>query len=316
MGYRIEKNETVEQAIRRVTCEQIDKAWTELTDASLDRHEAVHQARKRFKKVRAVLRLARGSLDEVYALENVWFRDIARTLARVRDAGALIETVDGIRQTFAEQIEPDAFAAAREALVRRRGELAKESGDLSDRTADVAAQLRAIRGRVERWRLSAAGFDALEPGLRRTYRRGRKALGAAYEELTPEAFHEWRKRVKYHWYHVRLLREVWPGLMKARRRGVKDLADRLGDSHDLAVLQRTLRESPEEFGDTREVQALLGLVRRRQTELRAEARPLGRRIFAEKPKALSKRIARYWRAWADEPAPVLAVDAGEEATCS
>jgi hypothetical protein len=32
----------------------------------------------------------------------------------------------------------------------------------------------------------------------------------------PEHFHEWRKRVKYHWYHLGLLRELWPASMELR----------------------------------------------------------------------------------------------------
>lgn len=66
------------------------------------------------------------------------------------------------------------------------------------------------------WRLEECGFPAIEPGLVRTYRRARKALRTAYATPTPEHFHEWRKRVNYHWYHLRLLCELWPASMELR----------------------------------------------------------------------------------------------------
>ncbi len=45
---------------------------------------------------------------------------------------------------------------------------------------------------------------------------------------------------------------------------------------------------------------LLGLIDRRSAELRAEAKGLGARIFAERAKALGRRFRDYWKAWRSE----------------
>jgi len=307
MSYRIKTRKAVGKEIRRIAIEQINKAIAELSDTGLDRHEAVHQARKRFKKIRALVRLARNSLGDTYDAENVWFRDTGRNLSRVRDAEAMIETFDKLGDVFRDQLDSGAFAPVRYVLVRRRKEIADEQIDLDARTAEIVEQLREARKRVAKWRVDDKGFDALCGGLGRTYRRGRKALAAAYAQPRPEAFHEWRKRVKYHWYHVRLLRDAWPRVMKAHRRCLKDLADLLGASHDLAVFQQAVRATPEDFGDLRQAQVLLGLAERRQTEFRARARPLGRKVFAEKPKYLARRLREYWNARDERlPLPKLA----------
>ena len=44
---------------------------------------------------------------------------------------------------------------------------------------------------------------------------------------------------------------------------------------------------------------VLPVIRRRRGELRAAAAPLGRRIFAEKPKPLVKRFGELWQAARD-----------------
>ena len=44
----------------------------------------------------------------------------------------------------------------------------------------------------------------------------------------------------------------------------------------------------------------LELARRRRAELRAAMRPLGARVFAAAPKALTRRYGGYWRAWRSE----------------
>lgn len=47
MAYRLNQNETSSDGIRRIALEQIDKAIQEVENQKIDRHETVHQVRKR-----------------------------------------------------------------------------------------------------------------------------------------------------------------------------------------------------------------------------------------------------------------------------
>jgi CHAD domain-containing protein len=295
MSYRLQLDEPLAEGVPRVVCEQLDRALAELNDPGTDTAEAVHQVRKRCKKIRGVLRLVRGSLSASYRQENVWFRDLARRLSGPRDAQAMLESFDQLREAFSADLEPGAFAGVRKALAERRTEV-HEGGAMAERVADTVEALRAARVRVPGWRLDDAGFAALEQGLSRTYRRARKAQRVAYAQPTPEHFHEWRKRVKYHWYHLRLLRELWPAPVKALALQARRLADLLGDDHDLAVLQETLRRDPEALGDPGQLDTLAGLAQRRQDQFRAEAWSLGWRLFADKPRHFCQRLHHYWQA--------------------
>ena len=95
---------------------------------------------------------------------------------------------------------------------------------------------------MSHWRLERDSFDALEKGLEKTYRRGRREFEAAMEEPTVESLHEWRKRVKHLWYHHTLLRSLWPPVMEVTGDEAHALSDRLGDDHDLAVLAAWVEE--------------------------------------------------------------------------
>lgn len=76
MRYRLEQGEPITEGITRIAVEQVDKALSELNSPSDDPDQAMHEARKCFKKVRALLRLARDTLgSQVYKVENVWYRD-------------------------------------------------------------------------------------------------------------------------------------------------------------------------------------------------------------------------------------------------
>jgi CHAD domain-containing protein len=284
--------------LERIAREQLDRALAGLEDPKLDRHEAIHEARKCGKRLRALLRLARAGLgDEVYRRENAAIRDAARDLSGLRDAEALLETYERLQACFADEVDWRKLAGVGRALVARRKELA-EDGALPRRIAAFGEQLRAVRKRLPSWPLADLGFDDLAPGLKRSYRRGRDAMRAIDHAPSDEAFHEWRKRAKEHRYHLELLRDLWPAQVKARRAEVRTLGDLLGDDHDLSVLRATLGAESERFGAGAGL--LCALAARQQAELRARMWPLGLRVFAERPKALVQRYRQYWQAWQSE----------------
>lgn len=300
MAYRLKDCGDVSGETQRIIVEQIDRAVGETNDAGIDAPTAIHQVRKRCKKIRAVLRLARGPLekDDTYAMENAWYRDLARRLAAPRDAEVLIQTHDALVEDIDDPDIKKEHAAVRERLLARRERLAAQQADLDEHLRAARAALVEGRGRVAGWAWRVRNFKGLEPGFKRTYRRGRRAMHAAYQSLTPEDFHDWRKRVKYHWYACRLLRDVWPAEMDARCGALSRLSDLLGNEHDLSVYHQTL--NAELGGDHARLPEILAAAEQRRTRLRREARPQAMRLYAEKPAAAATRVAGYWQAWRAE----------------
>ena len=83
------------------------------------------------------------------------------------------------------------------------------------RAARAAAEIAAGRAAVEDWSPTKSGWKLLAPGLERTYKRGRARFSDVLRDPSPENVHEWRKRVKDLWYHLRLLRDSWPEVLGA-----------------------------------------------------------------------------------------------------
>ncbi len=292
MGYKFKRGEPLSKGVQRVVREQIDKALAEIDNPELDRHEAVHQVRKRCKKIRAVLRIVRPRMEKTYKKENGFFRDAAGKLSDLRDAQAQLESFE-LLMDGQEEEKVERFQTVHQALLQHREALAQEEGALDARLAEFREAMCEARERIRTWPLKGRKFGVVEGGLRKTYRRGRKALEDACEERTSAAFHEWRKRVKYHWYHARLLKGAWPRVTKALRKELKQLSDYLGDDHDLAVLRERISSAPDTYGPPETVNAFLELLDTRRLCLEAEAETLGRRVYASRPKGLT----RVWRAW-------------------
>ncbi|MGM0633514.1 MAG: CHAD domain-containing protein [Pseudomonadota bacterium] len=294
MPYRLNPAESVQDGIRRVIGEQAARALDELSDTHLDQAETIHKVRKRCKKIRAALRLVRSALGKVYAVENASYRDAARGISGVRDTEAMIETCDALAERFADQVDGEAIRHVRGRLETRKEELTQDRGRIDTLLRDVESTMRAGQKRAETLRIAGDGYRPALAGMRRTYARARKAMDTAYEDRTPENFHEWRKRVKYHWYHMRLLQAAWPRAVRVRRNAAKKLAEWLGDHHDLYVL-RSFMLQDRSINEEREVfWSLFELVDSRMAQIEKDSHPLGRRLFAEKPKHLERRFAIYF----------------------
>jgi len=281
MAYRLKTNRPIEKEMNRVVREQIDKALVEISDKKLDQAETVHQVRKRW---------------DTYSFENSYFRDAARSLSDSRDVEAIIESYDKLMKVFGRDVDQRHFSGIHRKLLHDREQLAGRANELSDKLDAFKERMIEARKRIGNWRLTANGPDAVEAGLKRTYRRGRNAMDAAYENPSPESFHEWRKRAKYHWYHCRLLRGIWKPVMKARMKELDKLATLLGDYHDLDVLRLRIRSMSDSSVNTNAMNRLLDMMDRRQNEIRAEAKPRGNKLFAEKPKHLCRRFVSCWGA--------------------
>jgi len=254
----------------------------------------VHEARKDLKKARSLLRLARPGLPgDVYRRENGALRATGRSLSGARDADVLVKTVADLGERYAGQLPEAQFAALGAGLAAAAAEARASAGD--DVAADAVATLEAVAARVGDWPLERCDHDTLVHGATRAYRRGRTALAAVEKTPSVERLHDLRKRVKDLWYHGRLLEEAWPRVVKAQSKAAHDLADLLGDDHDLAVLAERVERGVATDAPIDD-EAVLGLIARRRAELQAEAMPIARRLYAEPQKAFRGRLREYVRA--------------------
>jgi CHAD domain-containing protein len=302
MAYRLERDESVIRGLKRVVRDEMDSAGTSLSGAGkASRDEAIHGARKSIKKVRAILRLVSAELGGAHARENARLRDIARRLSEFRDAFVIIETFDALRDKYKGEAG-DKLQSVRAGLAKRRSQTAKAE-DVAAVLEDAAGALRKATKRVKAWPLRNDGYAAIGPGLEATYRAGRNALARVRKDPRPENFHELRKRVKDHWYHLRLLEDLWTRMMSASEKSLKDLETWLGNDHNLVVLRARIVAEPAFYGKQKDIDLTLELIDKYQKELRGQSLSLAERIFAEKPGEFTRRMKHLWDTWRREPKP-------------
>ena len=196
------------------------------------------------------------------------------------------------------------LAQHRDPLVHRpftedRFELRHELGAVLD-TQRVRAVLRLVRKLGVAHRLAQAplhgrGWAPLGSGLRAVYRRGRRRLPEPGSATSSEALHAWRRHAKRYWHVLERFAVVNPQRLAAEIRGARRLSELLGEEHDLAMLDQQIcgKQSSPEPDDLEVLQA----VAERRAKLTPRAMKLGNRIYAEKPKALERRMRDDWERW-------------------
>lgn len=296
MAYRLDPAAPLDAEIRRIAREQIDRAVEDLASHAED-ERAVHEARKRMKRLRALVRLARTAQPDFAQVENARYRDAAKAVSGARDRVALIEALDGLARRFAEE-SPRLFAKSRRTLTERRDQALGASGDLPARIAETLDALQAGRARLDGFALPhkpRRQRDALTGGLVANLVQARRDHRALRRSPDAERFHDLRKRVKYLGHHLRLLEPLWPNVLSAMREDAEDAAEALGRDHDYAVLLAEIDAEPTRFGSVAEVARLRQLLASHGAELRAGALRHVDRLLAEEPQAFAARIGQLWR---------------------
>ncbi len=306
MAFELRSDKTVAKNILRLARQRLENAVEALIEPPADKATAaVHAARKEFKRLRALLRLARPALGRKrFDKENAVFRDAGRALAAVRDAQALVAAFDKLIEPAEvhERVSAEAAAQMRNELARDLATAEQETA-LPARLPAVLGELEAARKRVKNdWPLHGDDWRLVGDGLRAVYREGRRALERVQAQPGDDArWHELRKRVKDLGYAVRVLRPLWPHALKGLGRDLDALADALGDDHDLVVLRARLLDDAKQSAMTpAESGRFADVIDARRAELHAEARTLAQRIYEEKPREFADRLKGYWKIWRKE----------------
>lgn len=278
------KGEPPETAFRAIALDQLAEALSDLDKPDRDGRTIVHEARRRCKKLRGLLRLVRPVFPD-FERENAAIRDAAALLSHLRDAEVL-------HQTVLDLIE----WRRSDALVRVEQRLAAEHSPApGERLAEFRSRLEAVRARVPTWTVEARGVHAWLPGLRQTYRQARRRMRVAHRSHDARDVHEWRKASKNHGFHIDLLKKVASDILGDDLKRIEQLSIGLGQHHDLVVLTAAVSGGPDRFGSTDDVAALRQTIAARLKELEDAAFDLGRQLLAERPRALADRFAAYWK---------------------
>ncbi|MGY6709497.1 MAG: CHAD domain-containing protein [Rhizobiaceae bacterium] len=292
MSFRIDPAKSCSAELKRVTLLQIDQVRRHALAVAENPLKSPHEARKAIKKIRAVLRLARGADKSFYRSENARWRDISASLAGPREAAALIETVDRFIGEFADDGNRSTLLTLRAHLVMRLEMLKSTTDALEAAGRDCVAGCDEGARAVAHWplpRAAKAGAHLLAKGAKRAWKEAEAARQEASRTGAEDDFHDLRKAVKRHWAHLALLRDFWPAPVKKRREAVEALGDMLGELNDIYVMEGHMRTGEIETGFDTEGR-FARLLERKRLELCRDSLAEAEKLFGKPPGDLKARF--------------------------
>jgi CHAD domain-containing protein len=232
---RLKPKESLNQGFRRLVVSQTAALVSNLADAATEPAQRVHDARRRLKRLRALLHLVHEAIAPSNAKEI--YREISRQLSDVRDTEVALQTFERLvagdpQETWKAQ------RSQLNAILKRRERLALSS----DRLATMAAILRKQSQTLASLAFPGKSWDIVTPEVCRTYRKAYKLR----ELNTTDAkeIHRLRKLNKRLTLQLEILKCAIPKKISQPLRHAKRLDDLLGQHHDLHVLNALLLSSP------------------------------------------------------------------------
>ena len=236
-----------------------------------DQHKTIHQLRTHLKRLRALLRLIRDYVGpKLQRRQNRKLRAIARLLSPSRDCAVHLATLQKLYRNCPGRLSPEEFSTAEKEMSDRH---ARQCGKLTKPGTRLKEKLQTALESIENLPLRDLSRSDLRLGLKQSCRRWRKRYKRARHSPTNEHLHDWRKSSKDLACQLRTLRRVIPENTRKRIARLKKLGEILGDDHDLATVEITIRKlHPGLFGKFRTP------IREWRAKLQKSAFKLGRKL--------------------------------------
>ncbi|ASK36275.1 CHAD domain-containing protein [Alloalcanivorax mobilis] len=243
----------------------------------------VHDTRVASKKLRALWRLmATLGHDKNAARRDKALKRAAAALSPSRDAQVAGDTLERLAAASHRQFEQQAL--------RQIAQQLRENGPAStmpDKPADLEGVFETGLTLWSELNVDATGAEVGE-ALARQYALGRRLLEQARERDDEQSWHRFRKGTKFLLYQLEALDE--PELDTLPLRGLRKLGKRLGDMHDLHMVNGLLRRHARQAEEREPFVIARQVVSRHEARLREDVEQRARRLFALKPKIFLRHL--------------------------
>jgi CHAD domain-containing protein len=273
---------------RRILRRQVGKGLRELDGGHRASDANIHDARKRIKRARAILRLMRAMLSRAeYRREDRLLRAAARPLGAARDAKILLEAFDGLQQRSRQLRRIKGGRRLRRALVRARSDARRRALTDASGARRALRLMHESRRRAKHWPLRHAQWRQLANGAVRCYAKGRLALREVRRDRSARRLHHWRKQAKYLYLQLELLAPRCPPSVATLAQRLHQLSDDLGTDHDLAMLHDVVAAYMRDFPHDVDAAGLLTEIEHSRSHLQNTALLRGRQLYRASPARLA-----------------------------
>ncbi len=291
--FAIDNHEELNEGIARVIKEQLEYIANQC-EIPVNIDSSVHEIRKAFKRLRAVLRLIRFDIgDELFHVENVKFRELSRLLSKLRDQHVIISYLAMCFEANELAISEDNYIRFVNFLNKQKEEEMKGIMD-GNVLAHIKEKAEEYNKAVQAYPLKGLGPHTINDGVVHAYKQCLLQMEQAQLKLEDESLHTLRKKVKYLLNQMLLVQEVWPEYFLNYSSSLKNVSEFLGNDHNLAEAILLIKNTPDSIINAQEKTNLENAIVNERTQIHEEVWPLMGKIFTEDSESFVKRVKSYW----------------------
>lgn len=228
----IQTNQTIKKEFIQLTESIIDQTIQQIKNNTLTFENSCHDARKDIKKIRALLRAFRFSVQKQdFYREDRFLREIKNSLTEVRQADVFILIIENLHKKYL--ISEDNYVKIKDVLLQNKKRFFDRQVEIKN---TIIRQLDIARIRLKNIDFITNNNKALLKGIRFTYSRGCKLKEKCFINQNSELLHSLRKSVKYLYYQIEFITCNQSDALNLIIEDYRKISEILGYEHDLTEL--------------------------------------------------------------------------------
>ena len=209
---------------------------------------AVHEMRKTFKRLRALLKFYIEFPEEFspdFALQIKYF---GRSLTLMRETYVNIQIFDRITSSGNLNAERK-IKAAREKLTEKNREIVEQGLFAAEGYLTIQNFIKKMTEQMEDVAIPVPSLLQFTKQLEDSYLRSYQIWSFITAQSDPVIMHELRKKLKQLYYQFDFIRYVHPRFFRLKTYHLNNITEQLGEDHDLYVFLTELLENRYDFTD-------------------------------------------------------------------
>lgn len=254
---------------------------------------AVHEMRKTFKRLRALLKFYKDFPEEFSPDFELQIKYFGRSLTTMRESFVnlqLFEKVTSSNTMIAER----KIKTAREKLAEKNREIIERGFLESEAYLPMQKFAGNLQRQLESVAVSIPSLTQFIGQLEYSYRQSFEIYFKLNTASDSDAIHELRKKLKQLYYQFDFIRYVHPRFFRLKTYHLNNITEQLGEDHDLFVFLNDLRGNRYDFTDE-DLQIIENQVLHLGEINRLKLFPRLKQFFSESPEAFNLKILEIFK---------------------
>lgn len=249
---------------------------------------AVHEMRKTFKRIRALLKFYKDFPEEFSPDFAKQIKYFGRSLTTMRESFVnlqLFEKVTSANTMIAER----KIKTAREKLAEKNREIIERGFLESEAYLPMQKFAGNLQRQLESVAVSIPSLTQFIGQLEYSYRQSFEIYLKLNTASDSDAIHELRKKLKQLYYQFDFIRYVHPRFFRLKTYHLNNITEQLGEDHDLFVFLNDLRGNRYDFTDE-DLQIIENQVLHLREINRLKLFPKLKQFFTESPEFFNHKL--------------------------